>query len=67
MAVVDIDEAAATRTVSLIAASGGDALALVADVSVEDDIAAATADAATRFGGLDIVVANAAIEPTADR
>ena len=40
-------------------------LSRVADVSVEDDIAAATAAAAARFGGLDIVVANAAIEPTA--
>jgi NAD(P)-dependent dehydrogenase (short-subunit alcohol dehydrogenase family) len=64
VAVVDIDEAAATRTVSLITASGGNALALVADVSIEDDIAVATAAAATRFGGLDIIVANAAIEPT---
>lgn len=65
VAVADIDEAAATHTVSLIAASGGSALALTADISVEDDLLAATTSAAQRFGGLDIVVANAAIEPVA--
>jgi NAD(P)-dependent dehydrogenase (short-subunit alcohol dehydrogenase family) len=65
VAVLDIDEPAATHTVALIEASGGDAVALVADISVEHDIEAATAAAAARFGGLDIVVANAAIEPTA--
>jgi NAD(P)-dependent dehydrogenase (short-subunit alcohol dehydrogenase family) len=64
VAVIDIDPAAAARTTAMIVAEGGEALDLVADVSVEQEIAAAIATAATRFGGLDIVVANAAIEPT---
>ncbi len=65
VAVADIDEATASHTVSLVAASGCSALALTADISVEDDVVTATASAAERFGGLDIVVANAAIEPVA--
>ena len=65
MAVVDVDAAAADSTVALIAKAGGQAFALVADISDEEEIAAASVAAARRSDGLDIVVANAAIEPTA--
>ena len=65
VAVVDVDAAAADGTVGLIAEAGGRAFAFVADISNEEEIAAASVAAARRSGGLDIVVANAAIEPTA--
>ncbi len=45
-----------------IATSGGEALVLPADSSVEQEIKAAIDAAAERWGGLDIVVSNAAIE-----
>ncbi len=45
-----------------IAASGGEALVLPADGSVEPEIKAAIDAAAERWGGLDIIVSNAAIE-----
>lgn len=52
-----LDEVAAQ-----IAAGGGVALALPADVSQEEQIAAAIDAAAAEWGGLDIVVSNAGIE-----
>jgi NAD(P)-dependent dehydrogenase (short-subunit alcohol dehydrogenase family) len=45
-----------------VAAAGGRALALPADVSQAEQIEAATARALAELGGLDIVVANAAIQ-----
>jgi NAD(P)-dependent dehydrogenase (short-subunit alcohol dehydrogenase family) len=53
----ELDEVAA-----LIASEGGEALPLAADVSKEDQISAAIDAAAEKWGGLDIVVANAGIE-----
>jgi NAD(P)-dependent dehydrogenase (short-subunit alcohol dehydrogenase family) len=61
--VVDIDGDAAERTARAIVDSGADAFAVTADVSDERDVAAAVAAVRDRWGGLDIVVANAAIEP----
>lgn len=52
----EIDSAAAE-----INADGGRALPLVADVSDDDAMRAATASLAEAFGGLDVVVANAGI------
>jgi NAD(P)-dependent dehydrogenase (short-subunit alcohol dehydrogenase family) len=63
VAVVDIDSAAAGGTAAAILTSGGEAVAVPADVSVESDVAAAIATAVQEWGGLDVVVANAAIEP----
>jgi NAD(P)-dependent dehydrogenase (short-subunit alcohol dehydrogenase family) len=63
VAVVDIDPAAAGGTAAAIVTSGGEAVAASADVSVESEIAAAIGTAAQEWGGLDVVVANAAIEP----
>lgn len=45
---------------------GGETLALVADVSSEDEIAAAVAAATDAWGGLDVLVANAGISHTDD-
>lgn len=60
--VVDVAARAAEETVAAIAAEGGEALALAADVTEEEQIAAAVARAVERWGGLDIVVANAAVQ-----
>ncbi len=58
---VDIDEGDGAETASVISDVGGESLTLVADVTREDRIAAAVQRAADTWGGLDIVVANAAI------
>jgi NAD(P)-dependent dehydrogenase (short-subunit alcohol dehydrogenase family) len=59
---VDINSTALDQVLSLITASGGEALSLVADVSNEDQVSQAVDQAVERWGGLDIVVANAGIE-----
>jgi NAD(P)-dependent dehydrogenase (short-subunit alcohol dehydrogenase family) len=46
----------------IIAANGGEALVLPADVTQEDQLAAAIDAAADKWGGLDIIVSNAGIE-----
>jgi NAD(P)-dependent dehydrogenase (short-subunit alcohol dehydrogenase family) len=53
----DLEEVAA-----IIAAGGGEALVLPADVSQEDQLAAAIDSAAEKWGGLDVIVSNAGIE-----
>jgi NAD(P)-dependent dehydrogenase (short-subunit alcohol dehydrogenase family) len=63
VAAVDVDAAAAARTADVILRSGGEAVAARADVSVESEIAMAVARAAEDWGGLDVVIANAAVEP----
>ena len=50
-----------------VAALGGASRAVTADVTVEDDVAAAVAAASSPDGGLDIVVANAGGAATAGR
>lgn len=62
VAVLDISADRANTTTADILASGGTARAFVADVSVEDEVAAAFAAAAAEFGGIDTVVVNAAIQ-----
>jgi NAD(P)-dependent dehydrogenase (short-subunit alcohol dehydrogenase family) len=59
---IDNNEAAAGETARVIAAEGGEALALVADVAIEDQVAEAVGSAVARWGGLDVVVANAAVQ-----
>jgi NAD(P)-dependent dehydrogenase (short-subunit alcohol dehydrogenase family) len=58
---VDVDEGRAAETASAISDVGGESLVLVADVTREDAIGAAVQRAADAWGGLDIVVANAAV------
>ena len=51
----------ADETVSLIEKEGGEAVSIVTDVSVEDQVKAAYAQILDRWGSLDIVFNNAAI------
>ncbi len=59
--VVDLDGAKAQATVDLISAAGGTAIAVQADVSNEDDVAAFVARCVERFGRLDIIFNNVGI------
>ena len=61
VAVVDRDASAAALVVAELAAGGGDALALAADVADEADCVRAVGDCIARYGRLDVLVANAGI------
>lgn len=61
VAVADIAEAAATETVELIRAEGGEAEFYRCDVSSSESCNAMAKASAERFGGLDILVNNAAM------
>lgn len=66
VAVVDISGEAAQETVELVAAEGGDAVAVTADVRQEDQVAGAIATAVRAFGGLDVLFNNAGVMPHQD-
>ncbi len=55
------DQAGLDETAAMIAASGGEAFAVIADITDEADVAAMTKAAIDRFGRLDILVNNAAV------
>ena len=59
---IDMDETAAGAVAAEIEAAGGEALVLRADVRSEDDVAAAVERAASPWGGLDVIVANAGVQ-----
>ncbi len=59
--VADINEESAKATATLIANAGGRALPLRVDITREDDIRAMMAVAVEHFGGLDVLVNNAAV------
>jgi NAD(P)-dependent dehydrogenase (short-subunit alcohol dehydrogenase family) len=61
VAVLDVNLEAAQQVASDIVVSGGQALALMANVANETQVAQAVRQAETCFGGLDIVIANAGI------
>ena len=61
VAVVDIDESKAADVAAEVVASGGDAIALGGDLSVEADAGAAVQSTVARFGRLDILHNNAAL------
>ncbi|WP_019925265.1 SDR family NAD(P)-dependent oxidoreductase [Nocardia sp. BMG111209] len=61
VAVVDIDPERAAETVELVEKDGGTALAVTADVSVEEQVRAAVATTVDTFGTLDIMFANAGV------
>ncbi|BBK35534.1 3-oxoacyl-(ACP) reductase [Allostella sp. ATCC 35155] len=63
--VVGRDGDAADRTVADIAAAGGTAHAFAADVADPDAMQAMAAEAEHRFGGIDVLCANAGIFPSA--
>jgi NAD(P)-dependent dehydrogenase (short-subunit alcohol dehydrogenase family) len=71
VAVVDLKLETAQKVVDTITASGGKAIALVADVSDEAQVAKAVTDTVSHLGGLHIAVNNAGIggdiAPTADQ
>lgn len=60
-----VDLSAAKTTEQEVSGVGGDFLGLVADVTDEKAVVAAYEEVAERFGGVEIVVANAGIYPTA--
>ena len=62
MAVLDVNADRARATVDDVVAAGGTALPCVADISVEEEVAAAFELAGREFGGLDVVVVNAAVQ-----
>jgi NAD(P)-dependent dehydrogenase (short-subunit alcohol dehydrogenase family) len=62
VALVDVDGAELGVAAGLVRDAGGDPLELVCDVSDEEAVAGAFAAATDRFGGLDVVVPNAAVQ-----
>src|SRR5687767_8992135 len=58
----DIDEAHGSETVRMIEEAGGKAAFIRADVSSGDDVGGMMSAAQSEFGGLDILVNNAANE-----
>src|SRR5262245_12968748 len=59
VAVLDVSEEHATRAVEKIRSTGGTAIPLVCDVTVEAAVEAAFAQVADELGGIDILVNNA--------
>lgn len=63
VAAVDRDEGGLVETVARVAAAGGEAHPVVADLGRGADAARAIAAAAERFGGIDVLFNNAGIMP----
>lgn len=61
VAVTDVNREGAEETAALIAAEGGEALALAHDVASEQDWIGVLARTKDRFGGIDVLVNNAGI------
>jgi len=61
VAVLDVNLGAAKQVADEIGGAGGTALALLANVADEAQVATAVSEAERRFGGLDTVIANAGI------
>ena len=57
----DLDERAGRETVALVEAAGGEALAVAGDVAVEADVRRMVEEGARRFGGLNVLYANAGV------
>ena len=58
VACVDVDAASVQETVELVTGEGGEAHAIMADVTVPEDCERLVADAVTALGGLDAVALN---------
>jgi NAD(P)-dependent dehydrogenase (short-subunit alcohol dehydrogenase family) len=63
---LDIDKEGLAQLATAIASDGGAPVAVTADVSVEPEVERAVRKYVAAFNGLDIVVANAGIEPADD-
>jgi NAD(P)-dependent dehydrogenase (short-subunit alcohol dehydrogenase family) len=59
--VADVDDTAARQTVATVERGGGQALAVVGDVAVEDDVARMIDEGVRRFGGLHVLDNNAGV------
>ena len=59
---LDLHQDTAAETARLVEEAGGEAIALAADVSREEDVAAAVETTVARFGRLDVLVASAGID-----
>ena len=66
VAILDLRKEPVAETAALVKKQGGKALALCADVSKEDDVRKAVAQAAKAFKGLDVLYNNAGIFPSDD-
>src|SRR5688572_14315659 len=62
VAIADIDEPGAEETVALLATAGGEAVALRTDVSRRADAEAMIAAAVDRWGRVDVLYNNAAVQ-----
>lgn len=60
--VVDIDDGGAAATVAMVAEIGGEAFAIHADVSRPEDVEAMVSATVERFGRLDVLYNNAAVQ-----
>lgn len=58
VAVADIDQASAEATAELVRAEGGQAVAVAADASVEEEVVRMLGEASSGLGGLDGIVLN---------
>lgn len=65
MVCADINQAGAHETVDLVRAGGGEAIAVEADVTSAEDMAALAATAVDAFGSIDVMINNAGIMPLA--
>jgi meso-butanediol dehydrogenase/(S,S)-butanediol dehydrogenase/diacetyl reductase len=65
VAIVERDEASGRQTAETIHAQGGEAIFIKADVSKKDDVQGAVGSTIERFGKLDVLVNNAAIQTLA--
>ncbi len=61
VAIVDMDKGRGETMASEIESSGGDAIAIAADVSKEDDVQAMVATVVKKWGKIDILINNVAI------
>ncbi len=66
VAALDVSADAAEETVDLVAAEGGEAVAVVADVRQELQVASAVDTVIRSFGGLDVLFNNAGVMPHQD-
>lgn len=66
VAALDVSGDAAYETAELVAAEGGQALAVVADVREQGQVAAAVDTVVGSFGGLDVLFNNAGVMPHQD-